>query len=331
MVANARLGDPISCGDVIAQGSGNCFMNGMPVARVGDLTAGHCYPPVPVLVGIPRFYVNNILAAVVGNPIPTHSCGDDSHNGVVSVGSPNCFAGETGATVQSGSSVIAQYIQTGISSQFAAEQHDDDPGSDPVYVSARQSTVSLSPISKTPTVLETAPTVPRIAVANVLSDCTDIYAVQGTFSPSFQLSPNFTLAMLTTNTLVSNYPLRGQVGLIPSDIVCNLRRLCVNVLEPLYAKYGSNLVINSGFRHGSGTSQHYKGEAVDVSFKNVRTSDAAWARAQEIPSVVPFDQYIFEQNLSVWYHLSYSTNNRSAILTKPRGNQYYAGLQRVSA
>ena len=182
-----------------------------------------------------------------------------------------------------------------------------------------------------PTVLETAPTVPRIAVANVLSDCTDIYAVQGTFSPSFQLSPNFTLAMLTTNTLVSNYPLRGQVGLIPSDIVCNLRRLCVNVLEPLYAKYGSNLVINSGFRHGSGTSQHYKGEAVDVSFKNVRTSDAAWARAQEIPSVVPFDQYIFEQNLSVWYHLSYSTNNRSAILTKPRGNQYYAGLQRVSA
>jgi hypothetical protein len=306
-------------------------MNGMPVSRVGDLTAGHCYPSVPLLVGIPHFYVNNILAAVVGNPIPNHTCGDDTHNGVVTTGSPNCFAGETGASAQSGSSVIAQYIQSGIPPQLAAEQHDDDPGSDPVYIAARQSSVLLSPIARTPVVVQTTPKVARIAVANVPSDCTDIYAVSGAFSPSFQLSTHFTLAMLTTNTLVSNYPLVEQVGLTPADIVCNLRRLCVNVLEPLYTKYGSDLVINSGFRHGSGTSQHYRGEAVDVSFKNVRTPDASWARAQELPSVVPFDQYIFEQNLSVWYHFSYvADGNRAVVLSKPRGDRYYSGLTRFA-
>lgn len=92
MPAVARLGDPISCGDVIANGSGNVFANGMPITRVGDNTAGHCFPPVPVQGGSGSVFVNGIPVARVGDPIPTHCCGDPCHDGAVSAGSPNVFA-----------------------------------------------------------------------------------------------------------------------------------------------------------------------------------------------------------------------------------------------
>lgn len=326
MTAHVRIGDPISCGDVVAQGSGNCFTNGIPTSRVGDLTAGHCYPPVPLLIGAPTVFFNNRLAAVVGNPIPSHTCDDDTHGGNIANGSPNCFALNTGASVNSGLTIINRYIQSQVPVAFAAEQHDDDQGSDPVYKSVRTTYSPLQP--STPIITEVAKPsqIPMIKRGPVPSDCTDIFAASS-YPPSFQLSPNFTLAMLTTDTLVSNYTIRGQVGLTMADIVCNLRHLCLNVLEPLLTKYGSTLVINSGFRHGAGTSQHYNGEAADVSFKNIKTKAASWERAKEIPSVVPFDQFIFEQNLSVWFHVSYrASDNRSSILTKPRGEVYYAGL-----
>lgn len=93
MAAVARLGDPISCGDVIAGGSGNVFANGMPVTRVGpDLTAGHCFPAVPILIGSPTVNVNGLPVAVVGNPIPDHTCGTVTHGGTVDAGSPDVFA-----------------------------------------------------------------------------------------------------------------------------------------------------------------------------------------------------------------------------------------------
>jgi uncharacterized Zn-binding protein involved in type VI secretion len=90
MPAVARIGDPISCGDTIANGSGNVFANGMPVSRVGiDVTAGHCFPPVPLVSGASTVFVNNIAVGRVGDPIPTHCCGIVCHAGVVANGSPD--------------------------------------------------------------------------------------------------------------------------------------------------------------------------------------------------------------------------------------------------
>lgn len=93
MPAIVRIGDPISCGDTMAQGSGNVFANGIPISRVGvDLTAGHCYPPVPIISGSPNVFVNSIPVDRVGDPIPVHCCGTSCHSGVASNGSPNVFA-----------------------------------------------------------------------------------------------------------------------------------------------------------------------------------------------------------------------------------------------
>lgn len=93
MPAIVRIGDPISCGDTLAQGSGNVFANGMPVSRMGvDLTAGHCFPPVPIISASPSVFVNNIAVVRVGDPIQTHCCGIPCHSGSAANGSPNVFA-----------------------------------------------------------------------------------------------------------------------------------------------------------------------------------------------------------------------------------------------
>ena len=108
------------------------------------------------------------------------------------------------------------------------------------------------------------------------------------------------------------------------DIVKNLRDLCYNVLEPLKAMYPS-VVVNSGFRHTSnGKSQHERGQAADMAIPSVSSSAAAaWLIAQAIASSsIPFDQYIFEQNNTIWFHLSYDKSRgkqRGMVMSKPRG------------
>lgn len=331
MTAHVRLGDPTSCGDVIARGSGNCFVNGLPVARLGDVTAGHCYNSTPIIQSASTVYFNNKLAAMVGNQIQNHTCGTSTHGGFITVGSPNCFVEDSGAPVEVGSMIIDQYVQSGTHPLDGAQTHADDDGSDPVYVSRRRQMEAAFNVSPLVTPQSTIPAPITVAASPPPIDCADIYQLGSNFPGNFQLSPNFTLSMLTTHTRVSNYQLKAQNHLSAADIVCNLRQLCINVLEPLKATYGSTLVINSGFRYGTGKSQHYTGEAVDVAFTDVTSASTAWQRAQQLTTATPFDQYIFEQNRSFWYHLSYSTTlNRQQVLSKPVGDKYYPGLVKFS-
>ena len=90
--AAARIGDPMDCGDVIAQGSGNVFANNIPISRKDDFTAGHCYSPVPLQTP-PQgsVYANNKLVAIVGTPHPGHCCGPSCHPGAVAAGSGDVF------------------------------------------------------------------------------------------------------------------------------------------------------------------------------------------------------------------------------------------------
>ena len=46
MTAPGRIGDPISCGDFIAEGSSDVFIEDLPVALQGHATTGHSdFPP----------------------------------------------------------------------------------------------------------------------------------------------------------------------------------------------------------------------------------------------------------------------------------------------
>lgn len=107
------------------------------------------------------------------------------------------------------------------------------------------------------------------------------------------------------------------------EIVCNLRDLCYNILEPLKQMYPS-MVVNSGFRHGDTKSQHERGQAADVAIPSVSSNGAAtWPIAQNVAgSNLPYDQFIFEQNRTIWFHLSYDRSRgtqRRMVMTKPRG------------
>jgi len=95
MPAAARIGDPISCGDTMAQGSPDVFCNGLPWSRVGpDKTAGHCYNSTPLASGSPNVFINGIAAGRQGDPIVAHTCSPipSTHGGSVAVGSPDVFA-----------------------------------------------------------------------------------------------------------------------------------------------------------------------------------------------------------------------------------------------
>lgn len=76
----ARLSDSMSCGDVINEGSGNVFAEGLPVSRIDkDLTAGHCFAPATILVGSSNqstVFVNNIPVVIKTDLIDNavHKC-----------------------------------------------------------------------------------------------------------------------------------------------------------------------------------------------------------------------------------------------------------------
>ena len=95
MPAACRIGDTVSCGDTVAQGSPNVFVNGIPWTRVGpDLTAGHCWRATKLLNGASTVKINGSNAGFVGSTIFHGGCPNtSSHGGSVTVGSPDVFAG----------------------------------------------------------------------------------------------------------------------------------------------------------------------------------------------------------------------------------------------
>lgn len=137
---------------------------------------------------------------------------------------------------------------------------------------------------------------------------------------SLQLSPNFTLGELSTEAAISHYKVRAQVGLTVQEIVCNLQAWAVNIGEAISSKYGRrNMLITSGFRLGTGTSQHNKGQAADLQFPgwtHQQYYDAAiWMRDN-----LQFDQIILEYGgINPWIHISF---NREGNRPESHGAKY---------
>lgn len=123
----------------------------------------------------------------------------------------------------------------------------------------------------------------------------------------------------------SQMALRLGVNNIPSETELASMRLVADMcFEPLREWYGKPIKINSFFRNqelntavkGSTTSQHCKGEAIDMSAgsreENKKLFD--WCKANLI-----FDQLIWEYGDTTgpaWVHISYKLGmNRNQTLT----------------
>ncbi|MFI3263340.1 MAG: D-Ala-D-Ala carboxypeptidase family metallohydrolase [Rikenellaceae bacterium] len=104
------------------------------------------------------------------------------------------------------------------------------------------------------------------------------------------------------------------------EIKDNLEVMINKLLDPVRVKWGSPITVNSGYRSlelnkavgGVATSQHTKGQAVDITAgspaKNKELFDIIIASGFE------FDQLIDERNYT-WLHLSYKNGNcRNQVL-----------------
>lgn len=313
------------------QGSPNVCTNGIPNHRKTDAWAPHTCPPIPqthssiLCEGSPTVFTNGLEQGRVGDPV---CCGS-----FIATGSPNHCTGDGNAIVLNVAAIIFvdAFNNTTI---FTTEdtfiiETDTPEESNPPIVNENQPPLQ-EPIEED----ETEPPEPDEIVE---ADCGMIPVPT---PDSYQLSPNFTLGDLSSQTVFglqagqSSGPVVAQNGLSESDIVCNLKALAENVLEPLVALYGrQNMVLTSGFRQGSSNSQHNKGEAIDIQWSDIQR-DGYYDRAVEIKnSGIPFDQFILEYgNNNPWHHISFSrtkTEQRRSILTynvRRSGNKYSPGL-----
>lgn len=143
-----------------------------------------------------------------------------------------------------------------------------------------------------------------------------------------QLSKNLSLAEM----IISSEAKRKGINNVPSEsIVSNMKKLAINVFQPIREHFNAPIHISSGFRSielnkaigGSSSSQHCSGEAMDIDMDGTNISNAQvfkWIKDNLV-----FDQLIWEFGTDAnpdWVHVSYESTGkqRKQILKAVRKN-----------
>lgn len=88
MPKTARIGDKFAAGDAVAEGSGDVYVNNIPIARITDATTGHaCWSPTKIAEGASTVFANNLKVAYVGHKNIIHCCGPSCHDEPIVKGS----------------------------------------------------------------------------------------------------------------------------------------------------------------------------------------------------------------------------------------------------
>ena len=164
------------------------------------------------------------------------------------------------------------------------------------------------------------------------------------FPKSFKLSTNVNLGMLfgSPSHVLQDQMARGRM-MTKQEIVCNMKGLAENCIEPIMAAAGGpgNIIITSGYRmngvvaQSSATSQHPAGEAFDFQLRGkINDYQAHYDFIQKIAGIVPYDQLILEyrdpgvngnsRNVRIcWIHCSFSyTGTRKMAFTMLNDKTY---------
>jgi len=135
-----------------------------------------------------------------------------------------------------------------------------------------------------------------------------------------QLSKNLSLAEVVRSESAKR---RGIKNMPTPEHLENLKKLAEKIFQPIRDHFGVPIHISSGYRSkelnaaigGSATSQHCKGEALDIDMDG--TSVTNKQVFEFIKDNLPFDQLIWEfgdNNNPDWVHVSYGSRNRKEIL-----------------
>ena len=118
--------------------------------------------------------------------------------------------------------------------------------------------------------------------------------------------------------VLSPTAIRNGIDNMPNDAqLHNMKMVAENVFEPLRKMYGKPIKVNSFFRSeklnklvgGSATSQHTKGQAIDIT----TGSKSENKKLFELAKTLEFDQLINEYDF-LWIHISFANYNRKQIL-----------------
>ena len=153
---------------------------------------------------------------------------------------------------------------------------------------------------------------------------------------NYNLSPNFTVEMLSSKSAVTRNPIVGHQGATYGEIVYNLQAVALNILEPVKKIY-PNMFVTSAFRDpgnasNAKTSQHPLGQGVDIQFKGI-TKKEYYDIAAKLAKVLRYDQLILEYcnyTNNPWIHVSYSVKNRSQVLTFFNHKTHSQGLTQLA-
>ena len=140
------------------------------------------------------------------------------------------------------------------------------------------------------------------------------------------LSAHVTLAEFENSPTATTHGINNKMS---SSQIESAKLLCENIFEPLRAYLNIPIKISSGYRSvqlnkmikGSSTSQHTKGEAMDIKI------DAKGFNY--IKDNLKFDQLIWEfgnNENPQWVHVSFGPKNRKQVLkaTKKNGKTIYS-------
>lgn len=135
-----------------------------------------------------------------------------------------------------------------------------------------------------------------------------------------KLSENFTLDELLRSDTANRLKVVEQYT--PSQAVIeNLRKLSVNILQPIRNALGKSIRVTSGYRckrlngliGGARNSQHTEGKAADIEVDGMTNQELM---KFIIDLDLPFDQIINEYEPNGWIHISFDEKrNRKQILT----------------
>lgn len=315
------FGDLLTHGAKIVTGSPDRSANSSPVARMGDIVDCPIHgrnPIVQIISNMP--YTDGMLTA--------HQSAKAACGAVILPSIHN--------TPQPISGLTASEVALMESDDTADEGVAGGGSGGSPEAQARSRALTLAAMGSesdsTPTPADDAPA----SNAPIPASCRDI---PDNAPDSIRLSPSFTLRDLSSGAAcagsggASSGPVVANKGLSRAEIICNLRHLAVNLLEPIAQKYGrKNMRITSGFRKASNGSDHNIGSACDVQFFfNGQKADGR--KLDEIEKYIintmklPFTQIIHENNS--WLHFACRRNgvNSSKRICWWAGGAYNSGYR----
>jgi hypothetical protein len=276
-------------------------------------------------------FVYNKPIAVIGDPVESSQA--------------DTIAGGNEKKVFAGNNNSPEPATPSNTAMTEGDDHDADvPGSGRTYVATKEAAgvVSSSEVAKgSSAVAGATDTTPSRSPGPLSKDCADIASIDpfptGNGIDAIVLTNNYTVGNLTrTPNVTYDNPLRSATaGLSVEEIVCNLKLLAVNCIEPIKAKYPNAFVTNT-YRQPSGNplSQHPKGMAADIQFRGVPKS-GYYEIAQWIKDNVTYDQLLLEYKTTgtglPWIHISFNKETaRKQVLTLLNNSTYSQGLTQLA-